>query len=123
MKVVMTGPVAGLGVVGLGREHDEARRVVHLVLDVAREDVEAVDLGGERGRDGGERRVLRLRRTMRAEPAVSASGTGFRPSSMQLAAALAQRLRVAEDALDGLERGAGRAISWWRTRRKCSPTM
>src|SRR6478736_2193133 len=42
------GAISGFGVLGLGREHDEARRVVHLVLDVTRKDLEAVDLRRER---------------------------------------------------------------------------
>ncbi len=107
MKVVIDGAVAGLGVVGLGREHDEARRVVHLVLDVVGQDLEAVDLGGERGGDRGEGRILRLAHHARRARRI---GLGHRLQAEldQLAAALAQRLRVAQDALDGLQAGAGR---------------
>ena len=101
----MTGLVAGIGVVGLGRENDEARRVVHLVLDIGHDDLEAVDLGGERRGDGGERRILGLR-----DHARRAGRVGLRhrleAELEQLAAALAQRLRVAEHALDGLQRCA-----------------
>ena len=65
---------------GVFDEHDEARRVVRLVLDV----------GGERRRGRRSRRRARSRArrgsgrahsaTSRAEPAVSPATTGFRPS-------------------------------------------
>ena len=76
----MTGPSPGSA--SSGSAASTTKRVVLCASSsMSRgEDLEAVDLGGERGGDGGERRVVRPRSTMRAEPAVSASGTGFRPS-------------------------------------------
>ncbi len=60
---------------------------------------------------------------MRAEPAVSASGTGRRPSLRSVLrhwpsawVCDSARLTVSSEA-------PGSAISWWRTRRKCSPTI
>ena len=98
--------VAGLGVVGLGGEHDEARRVVLLVLDVVHE-----DLRGRRSRRRARRRWPRASGSLASrDHARGAGGVGLRhrleAELAQRAAALAERLRVAEHALDGLQRRA-----------------
>ena len=54
--------VLGLGVLGGGREHHEARGVVALVLDVLADHLEAIDFGGELRCDGGLRRITRFRK-------------------------------------------------------------
>ena len=61
-------------------EDDEAGGVVRLVLDVLVEDVETVDLGGERGGERGLRSGRRARRRSRAAPAVSPATTRLQPS-------------------------------------------
>ena len=98
----MTGPLPLLAHFGVARQHDEARGVVGLVLDVLGEDVEPVDLGGEPRRDGGARLVAGLRDLARRARRVG----GDHRLDAELAddlAALAERVDVALDRLDVLE--------------------
>src|SRR3990170_4504168 len=98
-------PMAGVGVVGVLGKDQEARGVVRLVLDVAHQDLEAVDLGREPRGDGRERRIFRL-----SDNARGARGVGFRhrreAELAQHLAALSERMRMAQNLPHRLQRPA-----------------
>ena len=101
----MIGPLPVRGALVLARQHDEARGVVRLVLDVLGEDVEPVDFGGEPRRDRAARLVAALGDLARGAGRVG----GDDRLDSELAddvAALAERHDVALDRLDAVERRA-----------------
>ncbi len=90
----------------LFRQHQEARGVVRGVLDIALQNLEAVNLGGELRGDGrlGE---IALRRNRARGPRRVGFDDGGQAQCADRGAALAQRMGVAVHGLHGLERGAG----------------
>ena len=87
----------------LARQHDEARGVVRLVLDVLGQDVEAVDFAGEPRRDGGAGLVAALGDLARRARGVGGDDRLDAELADDLAA-LAERMDVALDGLDAFER-------------------
>ena len=89
----------------LGQD-DEAGGVVRLVLDVLGQDLQAVDVGRHAGRERRPARILPLRHLARGAGGV-AGHMRLQPELADDLAALAQRMDVAVDVLDGAEIGLG----------------
>ena len=86
------------------------------------QDIEPVDLGGERRGDSGAGLVPSPRRA-RAEPAVSAPMMRLKPELRDDFAALAQRGFPADHGLDSRRASRLDAEEVMAIRRKCSPTI
>ena len=78
------------------RQDHEARRVVRFVLDVVGEDLQAVDVGGQRRRQRGARRIVPLG-NLAGRACRVAGDDGFETELADDLAALAERVNVAVD--------------------------
>ena len=94
--------VAGGRLVGLAGEHHEPGRVVVLVLDVVAQHGQAVDVGGQRGRDRGHGDVCELGDLAGGAGRVAGDHRD-QPELTDHLAALAERVHVAAHGVDGVQ--------------------
>ena len=88
------GAVAGRRALRLARQDDEPRRVVGGILDVLGEDIEAVDVGGQSGRERRARRIVPFRHLPRRAGRI-ARDMGRQSMPADDVAALSQRVDMA----------------------------
>ena len=93
-----------------------------LVLDVLGKDVQPIDGGSESRRKGRTRGIAPFHDLSRSACRI---GGDMRLETQPAGdlAALPERMNVAVDVGDLFDLAPGGAMSWKRTRKKCSPTM